>query len=1100
MHLLKKRTVRDIVNSVLEPKSYIGSKSLAKKQHFNDFMLNSSNEDFNKAISFILDDTEIQKSINQYNTEIEELFSKPVFNGGNMSTSRLILFYKNILLKNITIISQIKKHQSDIDNLLMQGKYQIVEDIIDNIENRFGFSVWSINVRIIIYLARNDYSKLQSFFDDIKNKTSEPLFTDILRVTGWKSQAVDADIIIETMVRRSTREFIEGNALDIAAIYSLFCAPYPLYDDVDFSHSLIFLQTLNVVDLYLCIIKITTYCIAHNNFSNIPKPDLIDLFEAINNKVPCQKHSNIISILKNTHQAPSIVNLDTQINHYTQGEYEFVINDLEKNLLETENIVTKINIYAKSYVHLKRRPNNLPSLLTEIINNLISIYSLENTNQLVNQLVNLAIKFSSIELSEHLLISILKAAPNYFSNECKHKIITNSRFFDCALTPLSYNLEKPPALYSSHSPETKSNHLRLKQKAIDALYNQSEEAEPLINEYYCISPIKKDAIELKTELYISTGNISELISFSAEELILNPNSNICIPLDRIVQQIYDDCIYSIDSVICCYYYNKLSKVDNSSILNEVFEEYIISLGISRPSEMITSELDNKHLFLLNEISKVEVMDYLGCFDDDNELKIERINLLNRLVSYGYLEQRQIDTECKNLLDDILIENQAAKFNNAKIFVDTKYIYEKRKEDVKSLLLQYKEKESSISPINNLTMESKTILKGDKNEIMLRLIKILLVDFMNNKEVGLDKNLSSEIRHGFFGNLICSKLQNRNLLTELNEDGKYSSNEYWMDYYRIINPSILENIDDILIGFSHDFNSLIESAEKWMNVSLDEDENERLFYFIFSMEDINRLKIVLDNALDPVGVTQFIFQLFHEKLQTCLNNVRQKLNTDFAESIDALFSKLLEEINLNKQGTGLIDLLNQIRLANTEVKEDIHTICEWFSFKKSIDFESFELQQSVKLAERCFKQINNCNIDININSDSNLTVVDGTHLYAIVFTMINCFDNAFKYSSSNESIEVNIHSLGEYTFCIRISNSIDHKLDRDAIKTKLTNLIGKLSTMNDSSLLTNEGGSGLYKSLHSLKMVSNCYTLEPSIIDDIFTVEITYDHGNTCSRR
>ncbi|MFM1702551.1 hypothetical protein ACJ5ZS_16220 [Aeromonas salmonicida] len=1099
MHLFKKRTIRDVVNSVLEPRSYIGSKSIAKKQHFNDFMLNSSDEDFNKAISFILDDKEIQNSINQYNTEIEELFNKPVFNGRNMSISRLILFYKTILLKNITIISQIKKHQSDIDNLLMQGKYEAVEDIIDSIENRFGFSVWSINVRIIIYLAKNDYSNLQSFFDDIKNKTSEPLFTDILRVTGWKSQAVDADIIIETMVRRSTREFIEGNALDIAAIYSLFCAPYPLYDDVDFSHALIFLQTLNVIDLYLSIIKITTYCIAHNDFNNIPKSDLIDLFEALNNEVYCHKHSNIISILKSTPLAPLIVNVDTQINHYTQGEYEFVINDLEKNLLETKNIVTKINIYAKSYVHLKRRPSNLPSLLTEIINNLISIYSLENTNQLVSQQVNLAIKFSSIELSEHLLISILKAAPNYFSDECKHKIITNSRFFDCSLTPLSYNLEKPPALYSSNSSEAQSSHLKLKHKAIDALYNKTNEAESLINEYYFTSPIKKDAIELKTELYISTGNITDLISFSAEELISNPNSNICIPLDKIVQQIYEDCIYSIDSVICCYYYNKLSKVDNSSILNEVFEEYIISLGITRPSEMISSELDNKHLFLLNEVSKVEVMDYLGCFDDDNELKIERINLLNRLVSYGYLEQRQIDTECKNLLDDILIENQAAKFNNAKIFVDTKYIYEKRKEDVKSLLLQYREKETSIPPIKNLTMESKTILKGDKNEIMLRLIKILLVDFMNNKEVGLDKNLSSEIRHGFFGNLMCSKLQNRNLLTELNEDGRYSSNEYWMDYYQFINSSILENIDNILIGFSNDFNALIEGAEKWMNVSLDEDENERLFYFIFSMEDINRLKIVMDNTLDPIGVTQFIFQLFHEKLQTCLNNVRQKLNTDFAESIDALFSKLLEEINIHKQGTGLIDLLNQIRLANTEVKEDIHTICEWFSFKKSIDFESFELQQSVKLAERCFKQINNCNIDININSDSNFTV-DGTHLYAIVFTMINCFNNAFKYSSSSESIDVNIHSLGEYNFCIRISNSIDHKLDRDTIKNKLTNLSGKLSTMNDSSLLTNEGGSGLYKSLHSLKMVSNCYTLEPSIIDDIFTVEITYDHGNTCSRR
>jgi hypothetical protein len=41
------------------------------------------------------------------------------------------------------------------------------------------------------------------------------------------------------------------------------------------------------------------------------------------------------------------------------------------------------------------------------------------------------------------------------------------------------------------------------------------------------------------------------------------------------------------------------------------------------------------------------------------------------------------------------------------------------------------------------IEDVTVLKGDKNIIVGRIINTLLVEYFNNKEVGLDINLSSE---------------------------------------------------------------------------------------------------------------------------------------------------------------------------------------------------------------------------------------------------------------------------------------------------------------------------------------------------------------------
>jgi hypothetical protein len=131
-----------------------------------------------------------------------------------------------------------------------------------------------------------------------------------------------------------------------------------------------------------------------------------------------------------------------------------------------------------------------------------------------------------------------------------------------------------------------------------------------------------------------------------------------------------------------------SNDDKSEVINEFFEEYIITQGIERPSELIDDKMNGKQVIFLYDIAKTDVMDYLGCFEDENDLKIERIKILNKLVSLGYLKQSDVDKECKYIVDEILINSEAARFNNAKIFVDTKHIYGKRKQEIEALITKY----------------------------------------------------------------------------------------------------------------------------------------------------------------------------------------------------------------------------------------------------------------------------------------------------------------------------------------------------------------------------------------------------------------------------
>jgi hypothetical protein len=191
---------------------------------------------------------------------------------------------------------------------------------------------------------------------------------------------------------------------------------------------------------------------------------------------------------------------DKEVYDYTAGNYSAIIDRLEENIFSITDVVTKVNIIAKSYIYAGRKPRSLPPLLLNIINNLISIYSLKDSNQAILQLINLSIIYSSLELSDHIIISIMKAAPFFFDEKRKTKIIEKSRFLHTPLTPLACNLESP-SMFLNNSLENIDPFRKLKYAAIKAIDKNDRNALDLIHEYSKVTSIKKDSIELRVEYY-----------------------------------------------------------------------------------------------------------------------------------------------------------------------------------------------------------------------------------------------------------------------------------------------------------------------------------------------------------------------------------------------------------------------------------------------------------------------------------------------------------------------------------------------------------------------------------------------------------------------
>lgn len=1094
IHNPRNRTKKthEVVASVLKPLQK------EKIDAFFYFLARSTDKEFESSLDVILRDESVFGFLNQSKMPSGEIITKDTIRQSDLKHNRLIMLFRSVLLRESDKLNEINKIRFNLEDLFIKGKFEEVLSKLDEVNNLIGLSLWEMHCRIAVLTAKNEFNLIEDLIEKWKTKKISETLYEVIRVCGWKSHSIEASIAIETMVRRSSKEYIEGGALDIAAFYSVMCLQYPLYDDVDLGYASYFLQKLPLIDLYDALLKIIIYSYGKGEMGEQDVVNALTIFEEISKKIDSETLNKIISRLKGIEldctETETETETDKEVCEYTAGQYSAILDRVEENIGSVKNVITKVNLIAKAYIYTSRKPKSLPPLLYDIINNLISIYSLKDSNQAILQLVNTSIIYSNFEISDHILISIMKSAPFFLDEKIKNKVINKTNFFYTKLTPLACNLESPPSLYIDGSLTKMDSIRKLKRDAIVAIANTDASAIKFIEAYEYASKIRKDSIELRVEYYLKNNDFMSLISFSSDELIKNINSNICLPLEIIVSFINSKKIYSLDSVICAYYYNLYSKEDKSEVINEFFEEYIIERGIDRPSELLKSDLDRKEVKFLYEIAKVDVMDYLGCFDDDNDLKIERIKILNKLVSQGYLNQSEIDKECKYIVDGILIDSEAARFNNAKIFVDTKHIYDKKKQDIEVLVSKYySDSEVEISDEDLMyQIEDVTVIKGDKNTIIIRIINTLLVDYFNNKEVGLDINLSSEIRHGFFGNLICSSPQSKHLITELDEGGNYKSNAYWLKYYHMINDNILNDVDNVLIKFSSDFNKLIDVAENWMKTSLNGDDADRVFFFEISLIDFAYVKSMLDSNCSVEQIAFEIFKMFNNKLDECLNSMKSKLNLIFAARIDDLYSDLLESISHARRGTSMSNLLEEIRISNTEVKEHIRTVCEWFSLKKSTHLNSIELEKLVHLAIKCFQQINNCEINVEIKKASSY-YIPGTHLYVLVLCLINFLNNSYKFSKENFAVKIEISGNESGCFKISILNEMSERALELINNGHYENIRLKLINMNDNDLLLNNGGSGLYKCLHALKNVSKLYNILPSYTAESFKVEVSYGY-------
>lgn len=1103
---------------ILGAASWNSPAKVAIPREFTRYMLKQDKgTEFEKNLTQLIHHPAIKERFLAFNknVSVSDIASKKVF---HLNKVELLSLYSCCFISEKESLRNFSQKISKFEHLYLTGDLSKAELYLDEIKEETGETLWFIRSKIVLLSEQEKKEDLLAFCSSLKDRAIHPIVEYIVDCLFWLSTSTQPQLTLDRFVLKVIKEYKDAGLKDYVGIMSLLFLPIDCSDDRDISEALENLQLFSIYDQYLMTLQWVEEVVAYDAFDEFTenKGIICRWLKKLSNEVTDDAIKILTERLENTNNIIFSDTINELLSLYRIGRYEDLVKIFQKKLPEITNPFSCINIVAKSMAYIDYEVDE-SSPLFKIVKYLLNIYSLKETAyQSLSELNSIAIQINHFRCSYSFLASIANVAPSVRDSGFIPYLNLLCFYTQKDITPLTHaiaslkNKDQERVFYLSHATHVSdinelTNYRSSKHRFIEQLRNGYYDEEEL-NRLSIIEPLKKDFYELKVNALIADKQSKNAVNFAAEILAGHSQAEICIPLTTLVDIIEKESLVSIDAAIICYTFSESISQVKSYLLYEVVEELLAGLEVETPSQYLqnSEELSPTEVFFYEQVCIREVIDYLACFSSSNNLALERLKVISLLDAKGInlLEKTKLETQ--EIINDIIVDSNVAKIGSSKVYVGVEGIKRDKAAEISALLDLYEisavesQEEKYILLEEDYSDEiTHALVTTDKNAVLVKIMETLLIPFIHDEDFGLDKNLSTEIRHGFFSNLMRSKLEDSSLILETNYLGQYIPPAYWQEQHHFLNDELKKDILAHLIWFTEAFNLLLDQAEEWMKITTDLRDKSRLFSFIITSEDLENLAEYMETTREYSDVIDYILSLFWSKTEECLENVRAHIDEKLKDSIDDLFNELIIRVSQDKGSASLIEFMDAIQRSQNGIREDIQTVSDWFHRSSGIVFEDVNLNSLIEIAVKTFRSYNARNIELNLELDTLCTqrYIQGKHVKSIVLALVNFLDNAVKYSETQKSSNVNISvktSITSMGYTILIQNKIsEDRLDFISNDDYLINQISKMKSQELTHLVRLEGGSGLKKAYYKLKAADVLFDVNLHVEGDIFNVTITY---------
>lgn len=720
----------------------------------------------------------------------------PAFTG----LDRSLLWYTSTLKINADYINRFILARTAFDEAFLFGNYMQCQDLLDQITDQFGQSIWGICNQISLYGEMGDSERQKTYVQEVIREMSHNSFAaSIVDRYGRQYEKDTSAAIIFNNLEREYKAYRLGVYSEFFLIYAQYKLYGPLLmpdiskiDENTLSYILFRDEKFSLIDRYLTLRGMVNFVFTRGSAKL--KEQFAFCVAELGHCLVDLSFTNTVFYYQKEYSCfyPADNKIYQTFDSYYQGRYCQCLDTSSALLKESQRNFSLIEIYAKCcfFLGLSGSINGSQNLLDRISRLITSLMYLDgDCQEHQNELLKILYLHPNAVWSDDLAVILSKYIGQQSELIPKSDLLFAANFAQKITTPFSLyympaeNLGNFMNMASESYRESVSVKLisasrkkiledleglpidegrKMKYRAGILLEHDPVAAISLLNEvkktnYGKLIWQKIDSMLICAEL--SRGCLELAMERFVEAFFINPNFVYIGHLSDIVHQIknniHESCLSVCAPIICnIYFESPLSLHDRDTIvLSLCLEQFMETLQIKKPSELLEdvalNTLSYRDIYFFNKVCVPNTMDRTLLFESQEDILRERIAICEALHTVDPQREQEYADEIYESTDSLLKEITKREIESGKIYLNLSEIRALVRKKVQD---RYEKYAILRRENNNRIIESSTD-NNSRNEMknlsiqLEDILKTIRDIFVSDSSYGLDGYLSVEIRHG-----------------------------------------------------------------------------------------------------------------------------------------------------------------------------------------------------------------------------------------------------------------------------------------------------------------------------------------------------------------
>lgn len=1007
-----------------------------------------------------------------------------------------------VILKNhIEKIKHFETYCIDFENSYLNSNFSSCSNIISKMRNEIGYSKWLLENEFLVHSFQGvDFQKklLKDITEDllIDSKIKSLSYFYSLKV----EEAISWHGYHENHVAPILQKSINRKQLDNRGMqfYEYNISNFENEDLVDVESLIWFERKFSVFDMYLCFLKIGTIIFLRGSENKTFKV-YKDLLSELKYSFSGTRMSRLAEIygLNEINLSDKDVSFVSALDDYTMGNYNSekilsFINLSKGHDLEVCELIARCKLgennsssfgpYTKQYTDIVHKNDNLGESYDLLLKTALKLLGTGVSSQILSFIDR---ESNGTKGNNPSFNDLYSYVINGNFNPRIIKIINQVNFSPSSMKQLNISISM--RLFESVKNKNLLNikdlipsYRYLKYEGVVSFNNKDYENAALYFEQSLVLSRDIDRFSLLRYLALTYLNLDyweKCLDLTVVESLKNPAVISILPIPLLTERLQKESVFervnalnaAIVYDLCIKHY--ISKKDYEEGRAFSYEDFLTESDLIKPSNI--SDADTllfgiKIIYFLESICTQYIMDISEHFKSSHDLLQERILVLTLLAKINPNNSKAYQNEIKDCTLELLVGKRVQESEMGKIRINevgvlseiTKNISEdyRRYTNLKSVI-HYKSNEVS-------KMVFEIFLPGNESMLILKGILEKSKDAFLFSVNGLDANLSIDIRHGTFANVLKRSLKEYRLMVLF-------QNQY-IDY-SAINFNDLDSsqkliLSEVLLTLTKKLNILVNYFIRNI-IQVKDERNKKAgkFDIRISPLDLIQIRAKIDSASGVEEIATFVINNFWEKIDNCLITVRQSLEVNASRSLNRIFNIAISSLEKSGEFNGK-DQLRSLKLSQTEALNDLNRVIKWFNRAEVIEIDDFEVSLIPEIAKKTVENyFPGWLLNLVINN-SNTQKIRGSELRDLVTILVICFTNAVTHSKLKNSelvLNVSLKKLGQL-LVIEVDNNLNTEINLKELSTKMDVLKIEIKDKNRTNYVRAEGGSGIHKIVKILK--------------------------------